>query len=155
MPALKPAGAQAPSSEPPWDGNHSYLRIVLRDLVTEASVGLHPWEQHPERLTRLLVNVELFVVLQGSLEAETRDHMVDYDPIRAALKQWPSRPHTALLETLLQELVDLCFASKRVDACRVSILKPDIFNEAAAAGVEVYMLRADHAKSRAADATSC
>jgi len=33
-------------------------------------------------------------------------------------------------------------ADERVDACRVSIMKLDIFNEAEAAGVEVYRTRA-------------
>ena len=48
-----------------------------------------------------------------------------------------------LLETLLHELVTLCFRDARVSACRVSIMKPDIFNEASGAGVEVYQVRGD------------
>lgn len=127
-----------------WDPAHSHLRVVLRDVVVEARVGLHPWEQHPERPSRLLVNVELFTPLAGPLGGETQAGIVDYDGIRQALKRWPDRPHTPLLETLLHELVGLCFAAGRVAACRASILKPDIFNEAGGAGVEVFMLRADH-----------
>jgi 7,8-dihydroneopterin aldolase/epimerase/oxygenase len=119
----------------------SYIRVVLRDIVTEAHVGLHPWEQHPERPTRLIVNVEMFAPLSRSLSTESADTIVNYDPVREALKTWPTRPHTPLLETLLHELVELCFRSPRVSACRVSIMKPDIFNEAAAAGVEVYQVR--------------
>jgi dihydroneopterin aldolase len=119
----------------------SYIRVVLRDIVTEAHVGLHAWEQHPERPTRLIVNVEMFAPLTRSLSAESADTIVDYDPVRVALKSWPTRPHTPLLETLLHELVELCFRNPRVSACRVSIMKPDIFNEAAAAGVEVYQIR--------------
>ena len=42
----------------------------------------------------------------------------------------------------LEELVALCFRDARVEACRVSIVKPDIFNEAGGAGVEVYRVRA-------------
>jgi 7,8-dihydroneopterin aldolase/epimerase/oxygenase len=119
----------------------SYIRVVLRDIETEAHVGLHPWERHPERPTRLIVNVEMFAPLLRPLSAETADQMLDYDPIREALKAWPMRPHTPLLETLLHELVGLCFRNKRVSACRVSIMKPDIFNEAAGAGVEVFQIR--------------
>ena len=52
------------------------------------------------------------------------------------------------VEVLVAELVDLCFEHKRVEACRVSVLKPDIFNDAAAAGVEAYVRRADHEGSR-------
>jgi dihydroneopterin aldolase len=125
-----------------WDTKHNYIRVMLRDVTTEA-VGLHPWEQFPERPNRLVVNVEMFALLQDSLASEREDGIVNYDLIRDRLKTWPARPHTPLLETLLQELVDLCFLNPRVDACRVSILKPDIFNEAAGAGVEVYALRSD------------
>jgi dihydroneopterin aldolase len=119
----------------------SYIKAVLRDVVTEARVGLHPWEQHPERPTRLVVNVDMFAPLLGTLSAESRASILDYDPIRSAIKEWPTRPHTPLLETLLQELIDLCFRNQRVGACRISIMKPDIFNEAAAAGVEVFKVR--------------
>ena len=127
-----------------WDPYRSHLRVVLRDVVTEAHVGLHPWEQHPERPTRLIVNVEMFAPLEASLADETRAGLIDYDLIRDALGLWPTRPHTNLLETLLDELVGLCFRLPRVAACRVSIVKPDIYNDTAAAGVEAYVLRADH-----------
>jgi dihydroneopterin aldolase len=127
--------------EPAAFSSGSYIRVVLRDIETEAHVGLHPWERHPERPTRLIVNVEMFAPLLRPLSAETRDTILDYDPVRTALKSWPTRPHTALLETLLDELVTLCFQNKRVSACRVSIMKPDIFNEAAGAGVEVFQVR--------------
>jgi dihydroneopterin aldolase len=123
----------------------SHIRVVLRDVETEAHVGLHPWEQHQQRPTRLIVNVEMFAPLLRPLSAESPETILDYDPIRNALKTWPARPHTKLLETLLHELVELCFRNPRVSACRVSIMKPDIFNEAAGAGVEVYVVREHNA----------
>lgn len=121
----------------PWNGARDYVRLILRDLETEAQVGLHPWERHPERPTRLVVGIEMFALLNGPADAV----LIDYDPIRQALKSWPTRPHTDLLETLAEELVALCFRHAAVQACRVSVMKPDIFNEAAAAGVEVYRRR--------------
>ena len=124
----------------PWNGSRDYIRVMLRDLVTEAQVGLHPWERHRERPTRLVVNIEMFAALHGPA-AEAAQDLIDYDPIRDELKAWPSRPHTDLLETLVDELVGLCFRHPAVLACRVSVMKPDIFNEAAAAGVEVYRRR--------------
>jgi dihydroneopterin aldolase len=124
---------------PRWDPNQSHIRVMLRQVQTEAHVGLHPWEQHPERPTRLLVSVEMYAPTQGPADAHP---LIDYDPIRTALKAWPNRPHTPLLETLAEELVRLCFTSPEVTACRVSVTKPDIFNEAEAAGVEVFRVRA-------------
>jgi 7,8-dihydroneopterin aldolase/epimerase/oxygenase len=119
-------------------GDH--VEVKLRNVIVEARCGLHPWEQHPERPNRLLINVTLF----ASLNTRRLEQFgfIDYDGIRDFLRQFPSRPHTALLETLLDEIVDKCFVDERVDACRVSIMKLDIFNEAEAAGVEVYRTRA-------------
>ncbi len=115
-----------------WDANANYVRVVLKDVQAEAQIGLHPWERHPERPARLLVNVEMFA--HGAA-------FLDYDPVRQAIRAWPARPHTDLLETLAEELVTVCFADARVEACRVSVAKPDVFNEAGAAGVEFYRLR--------------
>ena len=124
-------------TEPAWNPNCSHVRVLLRNVQTEAHVGLHPWERHPERATRLLVNVEMFAPTSGPEPAG----FIDYDHIRDAIKTWPARPHTDLLETLAEELVALCFSIPPVQACRVSVVKPDIFNEAEAAGVEFFRVR--------------
>ena len=115
-----------------WDAKASYVRVMLKDVQTEAQVGLHAWERHPERPARLLVSVEMFARAAVFL---------DYDPVRAAIRAWPGRPHTDLLETLAEEVIAVCFTDDRVEACRVCVVKPDIFNEAGAAGVEFYRLR--------------
>ena len=46
-----------------------------------------------------------------------------------------------LEEELLEELAALCFQDARVKACKVSLVKPDIYNEASGAGVELYRVR--------------
>lgn len=115
-----------------WTANRDYVRVILKDVQTEAQLGLHAWERHPERPTRLVVNVEMFAHDAA---------FIDYDPVRSAIRSWPARPHTDLLETLAEELATLCFADAHVQACRVSVMKPDIFNEVGAAGVEFYRVR--------------
>ena len=126
---------------PLWDGARSHVKVMLRDVVVEVQVGLHPWERHPERPTRLIVNVEMYAHSEARGVGGDPNGFIDYDPIRAALKAWPARPHTPLLEELVEELVQLCLGNPVVEACRVSVVKPDIFNEAAGAGIEVYRLR--------------
>jgi dihydroneopterin aldolase len=66
---------------------------------------------------------------------------IDYDSVRDAIRAWPGRAHTDLLETLAEELVEKCFAIAAVQACRVSVEKPDIFNEAEGAGVEIFRIK--------------
>ena len=143
---MKKAPHTSPSATH-WSTDKGYVRMMIRDLVTEVRLGLHPWERHPEKPQRIVVNVELYAAPQTT-KYEHVSAVVDYDYIRVALKKWPNRKHTVFIETLLDELVKLCFKDKRVEAARVSIFKPDIYNEAAGAGVEVYRLRADTKKAR-------
>lgn len=120
--------------------SRDHVRAVIRDVIVERRCGLHPWERHAERPNRLKITVEMFAALPpGSMGA---DAFIDYDPVRDFLKTFPSLPHTDLLETIVDEIVAKCLENGRVDACRVSVLKPDIFNEAAGAGIEVYRTRA-------------
>ncbi len=128
------------AAHPLWDAASDYIRVALHEVEVEAHVGLHPWERHPERPSRLLVTVEMFAHLGPNHAADDKP-FIDYDRVRNGLIGWPSRPHTPLLETLAEEVVALCFGDPAVEACRVSVVKPDIFNDAAGAGVEIYRVR--------------
>jgi dihydroneopterin aldolase len=124
-----------------WDASRSHIRVMLRGVRTEAHVGRHAWERHAERPTRLIVDVDMLAPTEGSVGGEGAAPLIDYDCVRDAIKAWPSRPHTDLLETLAEELVKICFSIPAVQACRVSVQKPDIFNEADAAGIELFRVR--------------
>ncbi len=116
-----------------------HLIVRLKNVVVETRCGIHPWEQHPERPNKLSIDISLFAKLDHRRLATFG--YIDYDHIRAFLKAFPDRPHTPLLETLLDEIVDQCFVDDRVEACHVSITKLNIFNECEP-GVEVYRTRA-------------
>jgi 7,8-dihydroneopterin aldolase/epimerase/oxygenase len=137
---MKSSTGPSPYPAVPFTGEHGYARMMIRDLATEVRLGVHPWERHAEKPQRVLVNVELFADDLGKPTEEVSS-IVDYDYIREAIRGWPAREHTVLIESLLEELVELCFRDSRVKACRVSLLKPDIYNEAAGAGVELYRVR--------------
>ncbi len=119
-----------------------HVSAVLRDVVVEAQVGLHPWERHAERPSRLVVNITMYAPWDGGRLDREGAAFLDYDPVRAALLGWPGRAHTPLLETLVEELFDVCFANAAVMAVRVSVMKPDIFNEAGGVGVAAFRRRA-------------
>ena len=75
--------------------------------------------------------------------ATNRETIIDYDDIYSGIKQWSQNGHTELIETYLQDLLGLYFRYEKVTAARVSITKPDIFENADQVGVEVFMTRAD------------
>lgn len=127
------------SSETP--PQQDYLCARLRRVEVEVHVGLHPWELHPEKPTRLWVDVDLYM-LDPPRRPTGLYEVIDYDRVRTYLRGWESKPHTPLLETLAAELIEFAFEDERVDAVRVSLLKPDIFNETRGAGVEMFRRRA-------------
>jgi dihydroneopterin aldolase len=124
-----------------WAAEKGYIRMMVRDFVTEVRVGIHPWERHEERPQRVIVNIDMYAEDPKTKDRPALSSVVDYDYIRAYLRAWPAKPQVDFIETLLEELVDLAFRDARVRACRVSIVKPDIFNDAAGAGVEIYRVR--------------
>lgn len=119
-----------------WRAASDHVRVFLKDVSVDLSVGLHPWERHPERPTRLLINIEMYAAWPMPDGA-----FINYDHVRNLILGWAGRPHVELLETLAEELVSACFSLDHVEACRVRVEKPQVFNEAAGAGVEFFRKR--------------
>jgi dihydroneopterin aldolase len=120
-----------------FDPERDHVRMVLRDLVVEVSIGLHPWEQL--RPQRLVVNVEAWAYVDAPYTHDDADAILDYDRIRDLVREdWPKRGHMKLLEPLAEELIALCFAHPSIVAARVRLEKPDIFSEAQGVGIELY-----------------
>jgi len=124
-----------------WRSDSDYIRIMLKGVEAEVKIGLHPWERHPERPSRLLIDIDLYAAIGPGPLGTSRDAIINYDPLRALIRGWRDRPHVDLIETLIDELFGACFQDPKVQAARVRILKPDIFNEIDAAGVEAYRKR--------------
>lgn len=120
-------------------------RALLAGVEVNVRCGLHAWERHPERPNRLKVDVEMhsaWPVPTVAADGSPLPGYVDYDRVRDFILAWRDRPdHVDLLETLLTELSDFVFEDAAVDACRVRIVKPDIFAETREVGVEIFRRR--------------
>ena len=124
-----------------WDPSRSYQSIALRNVEIFMKVGVAEVERSQLDGQRVIVNVELFSHKEEHTGADLSS-CLNYHPIHDYItRQWPERPHTELLETLVEELIGVCFEDDRVEACRVSIQKPDIYKDTGAAMVEFYRLR--------------
>ena len=119
-----------------------YTAIFLRDVAVTARVGLAPWER--ERAQRLVVDVELCAEPDRYLASATATSIIDYRPVYDRVQRWRTRPHTDVLETLVNDLLDACFEDVHVVACRVLIRKVEALDQAGAAGVETSMTRRDY-----------
>lgn len=109
-----------------------YTAAVLENIEVHVRCGLHAFEY--ETPNRLRVSVWQY----GWLKA---GEFIDYDLVRSAVLAWQDREHVPLLETLLEDVMRAAFANPLVSACRARIVKPDIFPETEAAGVEMARYR--------------
>jgi dihydroneopterin aldolase len=117
-----------------------HIVVVLDEVSVNISCGLHPWERHPERPTRLLITARLYAPLTTPRAADAP--IVDYDLIRNRILALEGEGHIDLLETIADRIAETCFADPRVKACALSIRKPDIYNESRGAGIELFRTRA-------------
>lgn len=114
-------------------------KSVLRNITIDLRVGLHAHEQGSCQRVEVSVETRRYVAVHP--RSFDVSGIMDYDRVRAYVLTWQHREHTALLETLALELVDYCFADPLVDEVHVRIVKPDVFPETEAAGIEVTVTR--------------
>lgn len=131
-----------------WDPRRSYQRVALKDIEIRMRVGLTEIERKQKSPQTVIVNVELFCH-KDRHEGDTIESCFNYHPIHEYIVgEWPNRPHTDLLETLAEDLVTFCMNDARVEACRVSIQKPEIYEDTGATMVEFYRTRESHEVSK-------
>jgi dihydroneopterin aldolase len=117
--------------------------MFIRDLVLDASIGVHAHE-HAAR-QRVRINLDLAVLDEAggakmSRAAVGRDELarvVDYEAIVNRVRAIVAGGHVQLVETLAERLAETCLEDERVSAARVRVEKLDVFADAASAGVEV------------------
>lgn len=119
----------------------STVSIAMRGVELVVQIGEHPWEQHPERPTRLSINITL-VFGYGDYFGKHGGY-VDYDPLRKFLKALEQSAHVNRLEDFAKLIIGTCFTTTPAERVQLSIMKPDIFLEMDAVGLEFDVRRAD------------
>ena len=120
--------------------NQPAMRIFVRGLLVQASIGVHPHEH--ESTQPIMIDIELDM---GDMPAPTEDRLhetLDYSLVAEKAEQIALEAHVQLVETLADRIADWALsADKRVQACAVRISKPQALLKADAAGVEIVRRR--------------
>lgn len=120
--------------------NQPAMRIFVRGLLVQASIGVHPHEH--ESTQPILIDIELDM---GDMPAPTEDRLyetLDYSLVADKAEQIALEAHVQLVETLADRIAEWALsADKRVKACAVRIAKPQALLKADAAGVEIVRRR--------------
>lgn len=109
-------------------------RLLVRDLVLSASIGIYPQERRAQQ--RVRINLDISVDDRLPV-ADRIDSVVSYEPMVLAAREIVAAGHIELLETLAERLAARCLVDPRVRLARVRVEKLDAFPDAAAVGVEI------------------
>ena len=118
----------------------STISIFVKTMRVHVRIGLEDFERTaPQPID---VSVELFADVSYLADAVKGD-IIDYAKLHDVILSWEQRGHVELIEAYLQELLKVGFSFERVTAVRARISKPEIFNRAEGAGVEICICRKD------------
>ena len=124
------------------DSARGLRHVFLRDMVLQASIGVHPPEH--EATQRVRINVDLGVEDDGSRplsrSAVGKDELprvVDYERIANSVRAIVAAGHTRLVETLAERIAEACLTDPRVQPRAGRVEKLDVFPDSASAGVEI------------------
>ena len=119
------------------DARASVRHVFVRDLILNGSIGIHKHER--EALQRIRVNLDL-AVREGEINLNFDNDLskiVCYEKLTNGVRELVSRGHVNLVETLAEDVAEMCLDDNRVRSVRVRIEKLDIFEDAESVGVEI------------------
>jgi len=117
------------------DAAASVRHMFIRDLVLDCLIGVHKFEQRKPQ--RIRINVDLAVRESGRTRSDRLTDVVDYEEVADKIRAIVASGHVNLVETLAENVADMCLNDARIAAVRVRVEKLDIFPDAAAVGVEI------------------
>ena len=110
-------------------------RILVKDLLMPASIGVHRHEHDAPQ--RIRVNLDLAVDVGDAPLGDSIGNVVCYEEIVVAVRNIVGRGHINLVESLASDIASACLQDRRVQAVKVRVEKLDVFADTASVGVEI------------------
>jgi dihydroneopterin aldolase len=117
------------------EADEHHYRILVRDLVLECSIGAYPEERL--KTQRVRFNLDLRVRRPVPPLNDDLENVLSYDRIIADIRAIIAAGHINLVETLAEQICELCLADRRVARAKVTVEKLDVEPAAAGVGVEI------------------
>ena len=115
--------------------------VFIRDLTLPALIGVYIHEKENPQPIR--INLDLAVKENMTANKDRLADVVSYEEIADGVRKLIASGHVNLVETLAQQIADMCFSHQRVQTVRVRVEKLAVFEDAASAGVEIERHRSD------------
>ncbi|HER27413.1 MAG TPA: dihydroneopterin aldolase [Rhodospirillales bacterium] len=119
------------------DARAAIRHVFIRDLELSCLIGVYQHEK--EAAQRVRINLDL-AVREGEPGGELHDdlaNVVCYEQLSNGVRDLVGRGHTNLVETLAEEIANMCLTDGRVRSARIRVEKLDVFEDTASVGVEI------------------
>lgn len=136
-PAAGPAETPPSASPSPVriaDARNAIRHVFIRDLVLCCRIGVHRHEEAAAQ--RVRINLDLSVRDDRDL-ADDIAKVVCYEQLSHGVRRIVARRHIRLVETLAEEIAQMCLKDGRIRSVRVRVEKLDALADAGSVGVEI------------------
>ncbi len=116
-------------------------RIFLRDLRTEAIIGIYDWERKIKQAISL--DLELPVDIRRAARTDKIEDTLNYKTLAKRVLAFIDESHYELVETLAEELTQLILAEFGVAWVKLTLNKPGAIRGSRDVGVMIERHRAD------------
>ena len=117
------------------DGVHKIRHVFIRDMVIDCSIGIYTHEKEHEQ--RVRINLDLAVGEGDHLINDDIRNVISYEDMAKGVEAIIATGHINLVETLAENIAEMCLQDKRVFSARVRVEKLDIIASAESVGVEI------------------
>lgn len=111
-------------------------KIFIDNLIVQAFIGIHQHEK--DSCQKLSINIELTVPDNLKNIKDNINNVVSYEKIVGDIKAIFKKGHIELLETLSEEIAEVCLKDKRVVDAKIRINKLEVFPETDCVGIQTF-----------------
>lgn len=119
----------------------SWDQIHIRELKFRCLIGTLPEERMEKQ--DVIVNVTLWADLRAACRSDRIEDTVDYKAVKKEILAMGEQSRFHLIETLAQQIADLCLANERIRQVRVCVEKPAALRFARTVAVEIVRTQGD------------
>lgn len=116
-------------------------RIYLRDLRTEAIIGIYAWERKIKQTISL--DIDLPADARRAARTDRIEDTLDYKSIAKRMLAFIDASHYELVETLAEELTQVILGEFGVEWVELSVSKPGAIRGSRDVGIKIRRTRED------------
>lgn len=110
-------------------------KIHINDLVGRCIIGLK--EEERQEKQEVIINITLFTDLKKAAKTDSLEDTIDYSQLKGDILNTVENSKFHLIESLAEEVADICLKNKKIKQVKVSVQKPGALRFTKSAEVEI------------------